>query len=286
LTAKHHGGGVSSSAAVIVAILLALGDVNGLSLSAEENIELSRQVENDFLGVRSGILDPAAILLSRRGRLTWIDCRTSRFELIPPAPSIPAFKILLAFSGLTKALWGTDYNRRVDECALAARTLLAAAGHVDRTPVLGNVTADEYSAHKHRLRGAPARRAEHFFSEGERVRQGVASWKKGDLGTFGVLMNASGESSICDYECGCPPLVDLYQTLVATEGVYGARFSGAGFRGCCVALVQPQALEQVAGSVRAAYARRHPELAECASMVPCDTADGASIMTATAAASP
>ena len=91
-------------------------------------------------------------------------------------------------------------------------------------------------------------------------------------------MTASGESSIRNYECGSPPLIDLYHTLVETEGVHGARFSGAGFRGCCVALVEPQAVEQVASRVGSTYARRHPDLAEHASIVACDTADGAAIV--------
>ena len=275
---KLHGGGVSSSAAVGVAFLLAFEDVNGLRVSTEENIELARQIENDFLGLRIGILDPAAILLSRRGHLTRIDCRTSRYELIPATAGMPPFKILLAFSGLRQSLVGTDYNRHVHECALAARTLLAAVGRGDSDPALGNVSADEFAAHKHRLHDAPARRAAHFFSECDRVRRGVAAWKQGDLVSFGALMTTSGESSIRNYECGRAPLIDLYHALIETEGVYGARFSGAGFRGCCVALVEPQSLEQVASRVSSAYARRHPDLAEYASVVPCDTDDGAAII--------
>jgi galactokinase/galacturonokinase len=91
-------------------------------------------------------------------------------------------------------------------------------------------------------------------------------------------MTESGESSIRNYECGSPPLIDLYHALVETEGVHGARFSGAGFRGCCVALVEPRAIERVANRVGAAYARRHPDLAEHASIVLCDTNDGAAII--------
>src|SRR5262249_18821239 len=82
LSGELHGWGVSSSAAVGVAFLLALEDANGLAVTPGENIELDRRVENDYLGLRIGILDPAAILLSRRGRLTRIDCRTGLHESI------------------------------------------------------------------------------------------------------------------------------------------------------------------------------------------------------------
>jgi galacturonokinase len=277
-TGKLHGGGVSSSAAVGVAFLLAFEDVNGLCVSADENIELDRQIENDYLGLRNGILDQAAILFSRRGYLTRIDCRTSLHKLIAPAPAMAPFKILLAFSGLSKALVGTDYNRRVDECAEAAQTLLAAVGRSNSDPVLGHLNAGEYATWKHRLNGAPARRATHFFAEVDRVRQGIAAWEQGDLAAFGALITASGESSIRNYECGSTPLIDLYRTLIETEGVYGARISGAGFRGCCVALVDPRSLEHVASRTIAAYAQRYPELAEYASVVICDSDDGAAII--------
>jgi galacturonokinase len=278
IAGRLHGGGVSSSAAVGVAYLLAFEEANGLSVSPEENILLDQRIENGYVGLRGGILDPAAILLSRRGYLTRIDCATTGHDLLPAAPHMPPFKILLAFSGLRQALVGTDYNRRVEECAQAARILLAAVGRADTRPVLGNLTTKEYASHQQLLQGAPARRAAHFFSEVERVRQGIAAWGKGDLAAFGALMTASGESSIRNYECGSPPLIDLYQMLFETEGVYGTRFSGAGFRGCCVALVTPEESERAAGRVREEYQRRYPELAGDAAVVLCDADDGAGLI--------
>jgi galactokinase len=94
-------------------------------------------------------------------------------------------------------------------------------------------------------------------------------------------MTASGESSIHNYECGSPPLIDLHRLLVETDGVYGARFSGAGFGGCCVALVRPEAAEKAASRIREQYARRYPDLAVDAPVVLCDTDDGATIVEAT-----
>jgi galacturonokinase len=279
---KLHGGGVSSSAAVGVSFLLALQDVNGLRLAAEETVELGQRVENDYLGLSNGILDQAAVLLSRRGHLTLTDCRTSRHDRIGAAPWAPPFQILLIFSGLTRPLVETNYNRRVAECAEAARVLLAAVGRAETRPVLGEVMAGEYEAFRHVLHGAPARRAAHFFSESDRVRRGVDAWRAGDLAGFGRLVTASGESSVHNYECGNPPLIDLFHDLVAADGVYGARFSGAGFRGCCVALVDPQAASAVAERVSAAHARRYPELAAGAAAVLCDSGDGAGFLHAPA----
>lgn len=277
---KLHGGGVSSSAAVGVAFLLALEDANRLAVSPEENIVLDQAIENDYLGLRNGILDQAAVLLSKRGHLTVIDCATGRHEHVAAGSAMRPFRIVLAFSGLRRALVGTDYNRRVEECAGAAGTLLAAAGRPDAPHVLGSVSADEYAAHRHRLDGPHARRAAHFFSEVDRVGRGIAAWKAGDLTAFGALMTASGESSIVNYECGSAPLIDLFTILGRLDGVVGTRFSGAGFRGCCVALVAPDAVDHVTAEVRARYAALHPELAAGADVVACDSDDGAGIVAA------
>ena len=95
------------------------------------------------------------------------------------------------------------------------------------------------------------------------------------MGTTGT---AARIASTHQYECGCPPLIDLYEMLVQTDGVYGGRFSGAGFRGCCVGLVAPDAAEGAAEEVRARYADKHPDLAERAPVLTCRSADGAAIL--------
>jgi galactokinase len=275
MTGPWSEGGLSSSAAVGVACLLALEDVNGLRVAAEENILLDQAIENDYLGLKNGILDQSGILLSRRDHLTVVDCATNQHKLVPTAQPAGTWSLVLAFSGLKQALTGTDYNRRVAECAAAARILLEAAGRPEANALLGCVREAEYVQHKHRLPPTLDRRAAHFFSEVERVRRGVMAWSKGDLPSFGRLMTESGESSIRNYQCGSPPLVDLYELLVRCPGVYGARFSGAGFRGCCVALVNEAGARQIAEAITPAYARRQPALAAQASVEICHSEDGA-----------
>ena len=275
ITGPWSEGGLSSSAAVGVACLLALEDVNALRVEPEENILLDQAIENDYLGLKNGILDQSGILLSRRDHLTLVDCATNQHKLVPTAQPAGTWSIVLAFSGLKQALTGTDYNRRVAECAAAARILLDAAGRPEAKALLGCVRESEYAEHKHRLPQPLDRRAAHFFSEAKRVRQGVLAWSKGDLLSFGRLMTESGESSIRNYECGSPPLVDLYELMVRCPGVYGARFSGAGFRGCCVALVKEAGARQIAETITADYARRQPTLAAEAFVRICHSDDGA-----------
>jgi galacturonokinase len=279
VTAGRLGeGGLSSSAAIGVAYLMALEDANNLRVSVRENIELDRKIENGYLGLNNGVLDQSAILLSRRDHLTLIDCRTSEHSLLPRSEAMPQFKILIAFSGLQQALVSTGYNLRVRECQDAARKLLEVAGRCDAVPLLGNVTADEYAAFRHTLSGSAAKRARHFFTEADRVRRGTEAWQKGDLGGLGALMAASGRSSIDNYECGSEQLIALYDILLATDGVAGARFSGAGFRGCCLAFVESDAADGACERVSKAYADRYPELSGRAPVFCCESDNGARIL--------
>jgi galacturonokinase len=293
--------GLSSSAAIGVAYLLALEAVNDLDCSVAENIHLDQLIENHYLGLHNGILDQAAILCSRRRHLTVIDCKAfakatdpslaqthqpsfntpaaaKAVQTLPPSPALPAFSILVAFSGLTQAVITTDYNRRVAECADAARLLLQAAGRPLVPACLGLVDRAEFEAYRALISGPAARRAEHFFGEMDRVARGITAWQLGDLVKLGRLMRESGQSSIRLYECGSPPLIDLYEILNETPGIYGARFSGAGFRGCCVALADPRAAAEALPALRHAYAARQPALAERAQFFLCRPADGARLL--------
>ncbi len=252
-------GGLSSSAAVGVAYLLALETANGLTISPAENIQLDRYIENIYLGLKNGIMDQSMILMSERDTLTYLDCQTVAFEKIPIPPAKNGFDILVVYSGVEQALVGTDYNNRVAECQEAARLLLTWSGQrPPEQPRLRMVPEAVYAELGERLPAPLNRRARHFFTEIARVREGVAAWRAGDVMRIGQLMRESGASSIHNYESGCPQLVTLYNILCATPGVYGARFSGAGFRGCCIALSDPACREEIRAFIDARYPAAHP----------------------------
>ncbi|KAL8145835.1 hypothetical protein AgCh_003838 [Apium graveolens] len=262
--------GLSSSAAVGVAYLLAFETANNLTVCPEENIEYDRLIENEYLGLKNGILDQSAILLSRYGCLTCMNCKTKEHKLINP-PKIQsklktetkkAYKILLAFSGLKQALTANPgYNRRVTECREAAKVLLVSSGKERLEPLLSNVEPEAYKAYKSKLEEHLARRAEHYFSENMRVSKGLEAWTAGHLEEFGQLISASGLSSIENYECGCEPMKQLYEILLKAPGVFGARFSGAGFRGCCLAFVDSDYTTEAASYVKNEYYKLQPVLA-------------------------
>ena len=265
-------GGLSSSAAVGVAYLLALEVANGLEVSPEENIEYDRYIENTYLGLKNGILDQSIILMSDRDHLTFLDCQSVQFERYPTPADNGRFEVVVAYSGLRKSLTSTDYNNRVNECQQAARMMLEWAGLEVPNPVrLRMVPQEVYQTYAHRLPAPLDRRARHFFTEIERVREGVAAWRAGDLEEVGRLINASGASSVYDYESGCPHLITLYNILSECPGVYGARFSGAGFRGSCIGLVNPAYREQIVAAIDARYPQAHPDVADAYSVHFCQT---------------
>lgn len=250
--------GISSSAAIGLGYLLAFSLLNDLELSTAELIELDRVIENDFLGLKNGVLDQSAIALARAESLTVIDCRTGDHRHVSqPEP----FEFLAVYSGVREPLTGSSrFNDRVEEC-LQAGARLHELVHGERVPSapLGTIEQADFEVHEASLPPHLARRARHFFSESERVRRGERLWRQSDWAGFGALMLNSGESSIRSYETGSSEMVRLFELLAAVDGVAGARFSGAGFRGCAVALVQPGAAEQVAGEVHGRYASAIPQ---------------------------
>lgn len=255
-------GGLSSSAAVGVAYLLALETANDLTVSAEENIQLDRYIENVYLGLKNGIMDQSMILKSEHDTLTYLDCESVAFEKIPIPHGRNGFDILVVYSGVEKSLGGTDYNNRVAECQEAARLLLSWSGRTPpEQPRLRMVPEEVYVELGGRLPAPLDRRARHFFTEVARVREGASAWRAGDVVTIGRLMRDSGASSVYNYESGCPQLVTLYNILCDAPGVYGARFSGAGFRGSCIGLSDPAYREEIRAFIDARYPAAHPNAA-------------------------
>ena len=270
-------GGLSSSAAVIIAFLSALAKVNGIRLAPRETIMMAKAAENRYVGVNCGKLDQSCEVLCRKGQMLYLDCKDDSYSLIPTPAGMKPFRLAVFFSGLERSLASSDYNLRQDECKAAAYSLLAYAGlpygkFVDTR--LRDVPRDAFEAFRDRLPEHFRKRAEHFFTEYERAEQGAGLWKDGDIEAYGQLVFASGKSSIENYECGCPELISLYRIMSETKGIYGGRFSGAGFKGCCMALVDPDRQEEVMEEVGRAYLAEYPHLEGKYVGALCDTADG------------
>ena len=270
-------GGLSSSAAVIITFLSALCTMNNITLSASELISIAQAAENKYVGVSCGKLDQSCEIYCRKNHLLYMDMKDDSFELIPTAPSMKPYRIAIFFSGIERSLAGSAFNMRVDECRSAAYALKAYAGmeygKFNQTN-LRDVPYDVYVKYKDTLPENFAKRAEHWYSEFDRVQRGAEAWRRGDIEEFGRLSFESGWSSIYNWETGSPELKKLYEIMRNTEGIYGGRFSGAGFKGCCMALIDPAYEESIIKNVTAEYLKEFPSLKGKYSVHICDSADG------------
>ncbi|MCR5431711.1 MAG: GHMP kinase [Lachnospiraceae bacterium] len=270
-------GGLSSSAGVIIVFMKALAKLNDIALSDWELIELAKAAENRYVGVACGKLDQCCEVLSKRDSILFLDCNDDSYEIIPKSVDSDAYEIAVFFSGLERSLASSAYNLRLDECRAAAYSLLEYAGLQRKAIVetrLRDVPRDAFDAYKNRLPEVFARRAQHFFEEDERACLGAQAWRRGDIEEYGKLISESGKSCIGLYECGCPELITMYEIMRRTPGIYGGCFSGAGFKGSCMAFIEKGRTEEVTASVMKEYIKAFPALESKVVSAVCSSVDG------------
>ena len=231
------GVGLSSSAALEVATLRCLRELLQLPFDDVRIAQLAQRAEIEFAGVRCGIMDQMASSLAATDRALLIDTRSLERRDVP----LPAgTAVLVLDSGVPRTLAGSGYNQRRAECEEAARLLgVATLREVEELARLDG------------LPDVPRRRARHVLTENARVLQAAQG---ADAAAFGQLMNASHASLRDDYEVSTPELDLLVRLLQEHPRVFGARLTGAGFGGACVALCEAAAVDAVAQPVLAAYA--------------------------------
>ncbi|MBG1241941.1 galactokinase [Nostoc sp. NZL] len=230
------GSGLSSSAALEVAMLRALRQLFNLPIDDVEIAQFAQQAEIHYAGVQCGIMDQMASSLADTEHILFLDTRTLERRVMPLPEKA---EILVIDSGVPRTLASSGYNQRRAECEEAARSLGVKA--------LRDIIDAEVTE---KLPEPLRRRARHVVTENNRVLevlQGVTSER------FGELMNASHASLRDDYEVSVPALDTLVEILQKTEGVFGARLTGAGFGGASVALVTSGESKRIATHVLEQY---------------------------------
>lgn len=283
-------GGLSSSAAVLIAYVMAFAKANNITLEPFEVMKIASEAEREYIGLNNGLLDQACIALGKKNHLLMLDCESNEYRLIPFGNVIPSevegshateelpFEFAIFFSGLTRSLMSSDYNLRVTECKTAAWIVQAYENVPLKThdkTFLRDVPESMYKRNRDNMPPRFARRAEHFYSEHKRVREGITAWEAGNLEWFGSLSKASCESSIHNYECGSPELIAIYEAMLTTDGIYGGRFSGAGFKGACIALVDPAKKSAIEKEITEKYLSRFPQYKDTFKVYFCKSDDGA-----------
>ena len=236
-----QGAGLSSSAAIEVAVAGAVAAASGLDLPLREIARLARRAESEFAGVPCGIMDQFASAICRADHALLIDCRSQVVEHIPLPFAAADAVIVVVDSKVPRRLGDTPYAQRQIECREAARLLgVESLRDADKAAV---------EALQEPLR----RRARHVIGENERVLAAVDAMRARDLDRFGALMRESHESLRDDFEVSCEELDLLVELASGTDGVLGARLTGAGFGGCAVNLVRGDAVDGFREHVVARY---------------------------------
>jgi galactokinase len=236
--------GLSSSASLEVVVGAALARISGLDIDRKTIALNGQQAENDFVGMKCGIMDQFISALGEKDHALLIDCRSLDYQAI----LIPAgTAIIIANSNVKRGLVDSEYNTRRRECE-------AAAAHFG-VPALRDVSPDVFALHQDELDETVAKRARHVITENARTEAAAAALSRGDLTEMGRLMAESHASMRDDFEITVPPvdaLVEIMAEVIGSAG--GARMTGGGFGGCVVGL----APEMLAPEVEAAIAQKYP----------------------------
>ena len=263
-----RGAGLSSSAALELATAFALIALNGLAIPPVETARLCQQAEHEFAGVKCGIMDQFISCLGRKNHAMLLDCRSLAYEHVP----IPAgVELVVCDTGVKRALAGSEYNQRREECNTGVRILRSK---------LAGITAlrDVSPAQLHDLQGlldpVVRRRCMHVVTENDRVVRSARALREGNLSEFGKLMYDSHLSLRRDYEVSCPELDLIVDLCAESDGVYGARMTGAGFGGSAICLTKEGFAEGVIARLNAGY---HGKNGEKASVYVCSIDDGATV---------
>ncbi len=245
------GCGLSSSAALEMAALVFFEQAGGFQLEDAEAARLGQRVENEFLGLSTGIMDQ---FISRCGRVNhalFLDCRSYDYERVPVAFEDALF--VIANTSCPRGLTSSKYNERVAECQQAVETLKSMRDQ--KGLKLRDYTMDDLLAVQEYLEDVPFRRARHVITENDRTVAAAEAMRVGDAARLGSLMNDSDASLRIDYEVTSRELDLLTAIARSMPACYGARMTGAGFGGCTVNLVRRDMATSFCKELLDAYAR-------------------------------
>jgi len=244
------GAGLSSSAAVQVGFALAWQTAGEWGIPRMELVKLCQKAENEYVGVKSGLIDQFACALGVAGHALALDTRSLAWQTLP---ILKDAVIVIADSGVRRNLAGSTYNSLRADCQEAVERLQTWCSSLTS---LRDVTPEFLQAHMAELPERVGRRALHVVGEMARVEQAIGCLAEGDSVGFGALMLATHASLRDLYGVSCPELDLLVDLAASHPACYGARLTGAGFGGCTVNLVAQDGLEDFVSWLRAAVTEK------------------------------
>jgi galactokinase len=236
------GAGLSSSAALELCAARAFAAAADLEWDAKTMAVRAQRAENEWVGMKCGIMDQLVSAAAEEGSALLIDCRSLETTAVP----LPAdVAVVVLDTSTRRGLVDSAYNERRAQCEAAARAL--------DLPALRDVALSRLVAGAVRMDGTTLRRAHHVVTENERTLRAVQALRRGDVEALGALLDASHESLRDDFEVSSPALDAMVACARKDPACHGARMTGAGFGGCAVALVRAGQTEPFLGRVLADY---------------------------------
>ncbi len=260
------GAGLSSSAATELASARTFCAVAGIEWNAPEMAKLCQRVENEWIGVKTGIMDQMISATGVADHAVLIDCR---WLYLDPVPLPPGTAVVVLDTATRRELVTSEYGKRREQCETAAR--------ICNVPALRDVTLPQLQALADLMDEVVYRRARHIVTENQRTLDAANAMRTGDAVTLGQLMNASHASLRDDFEVSSDALNLIVDCAREHEACIGARMTGGGFGGCAVALVRADAAEDFAAKVAASYQQRS---GKTPAVYVCHATDGARIVSA------
>lgn len=242
------GAGMSSSAALECGILFGLNELFDLEISPVQMAQLAQKAENNFVGVKCGVMDQFVSLNGRKGCVLKLDCRSLDYVLYPF--NRKDVHIVLCDTGVRRELVSSEYNTRRQQCEAGVMTLQR---YDEKIRSLRDVNLDLLEEYKNEMEPVVYKRCRFVIEENERVHKACEDLKKGDLISFGERMYASHKGLRDQYEVSCKELNLLAESALNIEGVLGARMMGGGFGGCTINLVEEDHLERVKAYIKDYY---------------------------------
>ncbi len=259
------GAGLSSSAAIEVATGVAMLENSGIEIDRVELAKLCQQAENEFVGMRCGIMDQFISCCGQAGTALMLDCRSLEYRLLPLPERA---RLVICNTMVRHELGSSEYNTRRAECEAGVQHL---AKLLPDIRALRDVTVGDLERCGRDLNEAVFRRCRHVITENARVMDAAAALQRGDLHAFGALMAESHRSLRDDYEVSCSELDAMVELAARVEGVYGARMTGGGFGGCTINLVNADCVAEFKRTVALGYEQATGLAPE---IFVCSTADG------------
>lgn len=243
-----NSAGLSSSASIELVTGILMEGLHDLVIDRIDLIKIGQKVENDYLGINSGIMDQFAVGKGKKEHAILLNCETLDYEYAPI--KLEDYKIIIINTNKQRTLAGSKYNERRSQCEQALKDLQT------KLPItsLGDLTIEEFEKNKQLITNpVHQKRAKHAVHENARTIKALEKLKQNDLQAFGKLMNESHMSLMQDYEVTGKELDTIVHAAWEQEGVLGARMTGAGFGGCAIAIVKEEKMNAFKENISRIY---------------------------------